>query len=70
MKDFHGVLKNLKKHIANGVEMKVMDKDVAQLLNISQAQLATLKRRNSMPYSDILAFCEREGVSCKEIFFD
>jgi L-rhamnose mutarotase len=43
---------------------------VAFLLGISQAQLATIKRRNSMPYSEILEFCKRENICSNEIFFD
>jgi hypothetical protein len=71
MKDFHDVMKTLKEYIAQGKEdVKVKDKEVAFLLGISQAQLATIKRRNSMPYSEILEFCKRENICSNEIFFD
>ena len=70
MNDFEQVIKKLKKHIANGKEVKVLDKDVASLLGVSQTQLATLKRRNSTPYKDLLEFCKREDICCNKIFFD
>jgi anthranilate/para-aminobenzoate synthase component I len=70
MKDFHGVIKSLKRHIANGKETKVLDKEVAQVLDISQAKFATIKKRNSTPYESILKFCKREKLCCSEIFFD
>ncbi|MDD2790856.1 MAG: hypothetical protein PHU40_09365 [Sulfurimonas sp.] len=70
MKDFHGVIKSLKRHIANGKEIKVLDKEVAQVLDISQAKFATIKKRNSTPYESVLKFCKREKLCCSEIFFD
>ena len=70
MKDFQAVMRTLKEFIADGREIKVLDKEVAELLAISQSQLATIKRRNSMPYSEILKFCKKESLCCNEIFFD
>jgi hypothetical protein len=63
-------MRTLKEFIADGQKIKVLDKEVAELLEISQSQLATIKRRNSMPYSEILKFCNRESICCNEIFFD
>ena len=70
MKDFHAVMRKLKEFIADGQDVKVMDKEVANLLGISQSQLATIKRRNSMPYSEILKFCKKESICSNEVFFD
>jgi len=49
---------------------KVLDKDVAKALGISQANFATIKRRNSTPYENILIFCKKEELCCSEIFFE
>jgi len=70
MRDFHGVIQALKIYIADGREIKVLDKDVANILGITQTQFATIKRRNSTPYVNILEFCKREKLCCNEIFFD
>ena len=70
MKDFYSIIVKLKIFIANGEKKKVMDKEVAMLLGISQSQLATLKRRNSIPYREILLFCREENICCTTIFFD
>jgi len=70
MRDFRTIIEILKEYIADGKAVKVYDKDVAELLNISQAQFATIKRRNSIPYLQILEFCHRENLCCTEIFFD
>jgi len=70
MRDFRTIIEVLKEYIAMRKVDKVYDKDVAELLKISQAQLATLKRRNSTPYVALLEFCKREDICCSEIFFD
>ncbi|WP_457745953.1 hypothetical protein [Sulfurimonas sp.] len=70
MRDFRTIIELLKEYLAQNKVDKIYDKDVAKLLQISQAQLATLKRRNSTPYVSILEFCHREKLCCSEIFFD
>jgi len=69
MRDFKTIIKELKSRLADGKEIKVLDKDVAILLRMSQARFATIKKRNVTPYEDLLLLCEREGFSCSEIFF-
>jgi phage repressor protein C with HTH and peptisase S24 domain len=49
---------------------KVFDKDVAQALNIPQATFATMKKRNSIPYEEILEFCALKKISVNWLFFD
>jgi anthranilate/para-aminobenzoate synthase component I len=70
MKDFHGVIQKLKRYLAKGKNVKVLDKEVANALEISQAKFATIKKRNSTPYESILKFCKKEELCCSEIFFD
>jgi hypothetical protein len=69
MRDFHAVVKELKLYLLNNKEIKVLDKDVADALELSQANFATLKRRNSMPYANLLMFCKKEKLCCSELFF-
>ena len=49
---------------------KVFDKDVAVALNIPQATFATMKKRNSIPYEEILEFCALKKISVNWLFFD
>ena len=49
---------------------KVFYKDVAQALNIPQATFATMKKRNSIPYEEILEFCALKKISVNWLFFD
>lgn len=69
MRDFKEVIKELKFYLSNQQDIKVLDKDVANALSMSQANFATLKRRNSMPYESILKFCKKEELCCSELFF-
>ncbi len=70
MRDFHGVIKVLKAYLADTQTTKVLDKDVAKALGISQSNFATIKRRNSTPYENILKFCKKEGFCCNDLFFE
>ena len=70
MRDFHGVIKELKYYLADGKNVKILDKDLANELGITQAQFATIKSRNSTPYANVLEFCKREDICCVELFFE
>ena len=70
MRDFLSIIDVLKVYVSKSKATKVLDKDVAELLCMSQARFATLKKRNVTPYESILLFCEEEKLCCSEIFFD
>jgi hypothetical protein len=70
MRDFQSVIGVLKTYLLNESQTKILDKDVASALNISQSKFATIKRRNSMPFANILKFCKKENLCCNDIFFD
>lgn len=70
MRDFHSILKELKFYLSKSKDVKVYDKDVAQALGITPMNFATLKRRNSIPYENIIQFCKKENLCGSEIFFD
>jgi DNA/RNA-binding domain of Phe-tRNA-synthetase-like protein len=69
MKDFKEILKRLKFYLKNDKKVKIYDKDVAIALGITQMNFATIKRRNTIPYENILIFCKKEGICCNDIFF-
>jgi len=70
MRDFKKIIEELRIYLADGKKIKVLDKDVANLLEINQAKFATIKKRNVTPYENILKFCKREELCCSEIFFE
>ena len=71
MRDFSAILKELKLHLSKSSKnTKVYDKEVAEALGISPINLASLKKRNSIPFERILNFCYQEKLCGSEIFFD
>ncbi|MFT7824207.1 MAG: LexA family transcriptional regulator [Sulfurimonas sp.] len=65
------IIEKLKDVISESVPgKKVFDKDVAQALNIPQSTFATMKKRNSVPYEEILEFCALKKISVNWLFFD
>ncbi len=49
---------------------KIFDKDVAKALDIPQTTFATMKKRNSIPFKEILHFCAMKKLSINWLFFD
>jgi len=70
MRDFKELIYKLKNYLQKEKSSKVLDKEVAEALGISQSRFATIKRRNSTPYESILKFCQQEKLCCRELFFD
>jgi len=68
---FNDIIEKLKDVVSETkIGGKVFDKDVAQALNIPQATFATMKKRNSIPYAEILEFCALKKISVNWLFFD
>jgi len=71
MVDFKTVIDKLKDIISErSLSRKIFDKDVASELGIPQATFATMKKRNSIPYEEILQFCAQKKISVNWLFFD
>lgn len=54
----------------DGKEGKVFDKDVADALELSQANFATMKNRNKIPFSNILDFCALKKISINWLLYN
>ena len=71
MVEFKTVIDKLKDVISErSLSKKIFDKDVASVLGIPQATFATMKKRNSIPYEEILQFCAQKKISVNWLFFD
>lgn len=42
---------------------KIFDKDVAEILGISQMNFATMKKRDKIPFNELLDFCAKKAIS-------
>jgi phage repressor protein C with HTH and peptisase S24 domain len=71
MVDFSEVIEKIKDVISSHKDSKkIFDKDVADILGIPQASFATMKKRNSIPYQELLEFCATKKISANWLFFD
>lgn len=48
---------------------KVFDKDVAKVLGISQMNFATMKKREKIPFSELLDFCASRNISINWLLY-
>ena len=71
MKSFSEIIEHIKDIISSDMPgKKVFDKDVANRLNISQINFATMKKRNKIPYTELLDFCAQNAISINWLLYD
>ncbi len=70
MIDLPEVIEKIKDVISSDKGSKIFDKDVAGVLGIPQATFATMKKRNSIPFQELLEFCAIKKISANWLFFD
>ena len=71
MLEFGEIIERLKDVISTKkIGGKVFDKDVAMELGIPQTSFATMKKRNSIPYAELMQFCAAKKLSINWLFFD
>lgn len=64
MKSFLDIVEDIKGVVsAEFSNRKIFDKDVADVLGISQMNFATMKKRNKIPYTELLDFCATKSIS-------
>ena len=63
------ILKIKKRMEVCPTKKKIFDKDVAKELNIPQDTLATMKKRNSIPFKEILFWCYNMDINPLDLFY-
>lgn len=64
MKSFIDIVEEIKSIVsAEHSGKKIYDKDVADILGISQMNFATMKKRNKIPFNELLDFCALKSIS-------
>ena len=64
MKNFLEVIEEIKSIVSSEFSgKKIFDKDVADILGISQMNFATMKKRNKIPFGELLDFCATKSIS-------
>lgn len=71
MKSFFDIVETIKDVISNEyIDRKVFDKDVAELLGISQMNFATMKKRNKIPFNELLDFCAKRSIAINWLLYN
>ena len=64
MKSFVDIVEEIKSIVSSEFDSKkIFDKDVAEILNITQMNFATMKKRNKIPYEELMDFCAKKSIS-------
>jgi len=70
MNSFLDIVEEIKSIISDEVApKKVFDKDVARTLGISQMNFATMKKRNKIPFNELLDFCAKRSISINWLLY-
>ena len=70
MNSFLDIVEEIKSIISDEVApKKVFDKDVARALGISQMNFATMKKRNKIPFNELLDFCAKRSISINWLLY-
>jgi len=70
MNNFSTITNKLKTVLTQITQTKVQDKDLALILSLTPANLASMKRRNTIPYKAILDFCVRYHINANTLLFE
>jgi len=64
MNSFTEIVEEIKSIVsADFTTKKIFDKDVADILGITQMNFATMKKRNKIPFTELLDFCAKKSLS-------
>lgn len=70
MKSFLDIVEEIKSIVsAEFSGRKIFDKDVADILCISQVNFATMKKRNKIPFNELLDFCAIKSISINWLLY-
>ena len=70
MKTFSEIVEEIKDIISSEIPgKKVFDKDVANALDISQMNFATMKKREKIPYEELLNFCAKRSIAINWLLY-
>ena len=70
MKSFTEIVEEIKDIISQEHPgKKIFDKDIADVLGITQMNFATMKKRDKMPFSELLDFCASKAISINWLLY-
>ncbi|MEA3373877.1 MAG: S24 family peptidase [Campylobacterota bacterium] len=70
MKSFTDVVESIKDIVSEDHPgKKIFDKDVAGMLGISQMNFATMKKRDKIPFHELLDFCAKRSIAINWLLY-
>nr|WP_275855861.1 LexA family transcriptional regulator [Sulfurimonas sp. MAG313] len=70
IKEFTDIVDQIKDIVSEDFPgKKIFDKDIAGLLKITQMNFATMKKRNKIPYEELLEFCAKRCIAINWLLF-
>ena len=70
MNSFSNIVEEIKSIVSSEYRpKKVFDKDVADILGISQMNFATMKKRDKIPFTELLDFCAKKTISINWLLY-
>jgi len=70
MIDFYEAIQRIKQILSFQLQKeKILDKDIADALNLDPQYFAVIKRRRKIPYEPIAHFCKKHHISMNWILF-
>jgi len=64
MNSFIEIVEEIKSIVSDELNSKkIFDKDIANILNITQMNFATMKKRNKIPFEELMDFCAKKSIS-------
>ena len=71
MQTFSDIVETMKDIVSSEFpDRKVFDKDIADLLEISQMNFATMKKRNKIPFNELLDFCAKRSITINWLLYN
>jgi len=71
MKSFGEIVEEIKDIISSDIPgKKVFDKDVAAALDITQMNFATMKKRDKIPFEELLNFCAKRSIAINWLLYN
>ena len=70
MNSFANIVEEIKSIVSSDFSpKKVFDKDIADVLGISQMNFATMKKRDKIPFTELLDFCAQKAISINWLLY-
>ena len=70
MNKFAEIVEEIKSIVSSDFNgKKIFDKDVADVLGITQMNFATMKKRDKIPYAELLDFCATKSISINWLLY-